>query len=222
MSKAAYTRARSWSGDLIDIITSRRFASTSYRFLALQIALKFADSESTPCIVFSAADPAEMSSDTLSMVALFLHEELGSNVLLVDGSFTNSGVSDLFGFTEEVGLTECLNDVEININDCIKPTANPGVFVFPAGQVSSQIRRPAESQAVRVLMHELDQFDFILIQQGSITLDTRYLIFAQLADLVLLCCEEGATLVSEFEACQEIFREYEVGNVGVILLEAGE
>ena len=71
-------------------------------------------------------------------------------------------------------------------------------------------------------MQKLDQFDFILIQQGSITLDTRYLMFAQLADLVLLCCEEGATLVSEFEACQEIFREYEVENVGVILLEAGE
>jgi Mrp family chromosome partitioning ATPase len=219
--KAVFVSGRAWIREIIVAVTRRKPASISYRFLAHQVAVHFAGSDSTRSIVFSSADSAGLSSDTLLMVALFLHEELGSKVLLVDGSFTGGGVSERFGFTAEAGLSECLYGSGHNLNEYIKSTANPGVFVLPAGRISSQIRRPVDSQTVRSMLDELGQFDFVFIQQGSITLDTRYLIFAQLADLVLLYCEEGATMISDFEACQKLFREYGISNVGVILLEAG-
>ena len=221
VAKTLYRMGTGWIRDLIDSASGRKPASISYRFLAHQIADKFEGSESRPCIVFSAADSGGLGSDTSLMVALFLHEELGSKVLLVDGSFTAGGITERVGLTAEAGLSEYLDDPGRDLSDYIKPTASSGVFVLPAGRASHKITRPPGGQAVRSILDELTQFDYILIQQGSIAEDTRYLAFAQSADLVLLYCEEGATLVSNYEASRNILREYEIQNVGVILLEAG-
>ena len=211
---------RIWIRDFIDTVTRTKPASISYRYLARHIAVRFEDNERTKCIVFSSADWLTVSNDVLLMVAYFLHTELNTRVLLVDGSFRDDGVSDRFGFTQEAGLSECLYESGHTLSHYIKPTANPGVFVLPAGKLSDQAKHPVEAQSFLSRLEKLNQFDYVLIQQGPIVLDTRYLTFAQSADLVLLYVREGSTLVSELKECQKIFRDYKIQNVGLIISEA--
>lgn len=222
MSKVAYGWGRDWIRHLTDDITRRKPASISYRYLARELSERFAGYESTPRIVFSCADSLEASSEVLILVAHFLQDEIGGKVLLVDQTFRSGGVSDRFGYTGEAGLAECLFESGHSVTNYIKTTADPGVFVLPAGRVTGQGNRLLNTQSAMSLLDELNQFDYVLMQQGSITMDTRYLDFAQLADLVLLCVEEGKTLVSEFEACQKIFRDYKVQELGLIMMETDD
>ena len=221
--RVAYGRTKGWIREFLDAISRRKPASVSYRYLARQLAARFEASGRNPCIVFSSADSLEASCDVLMMTAYFLHDELGARVLLVDGSLTDGGVSDRFGYAGEAGLIDYFCESGDTLNDCFKPTANPGVYVLPAGKMPNQGRPAVRSQSVQVLLDNLsEQFDYVLIQQGLVTLDTRYMVFAQLADLVLLYTEEGGTLVNEYEACQKIFRDYQIQNVGLVMLEAGK
>lgn len=220
--RVAYGRTRGWVREFLDEIRRRKPASISYRYLARQLAARFEASERNPCIVFSSAESLEASCDVLMMIAYILHDELGARVLLVDGSLTAGGASDRFGYAGEAGLIDYFCESGDTLNDCFRPTANPGVYVLPAGKMPKQGRPAVQFQSVKTLLEKLsEQFDYVLIQQGSITLDTRYLAFAQLADLVLLYTEEGGTLVDEYEACQKIFRDYQIQNVGLIMLESG-
>lgn len=218
--KAVYGWGRDSIRDFVDELTRRKPASISYRYLARELSDRFAGLEKTPRIVFSCADSLEASCEILILIAHYLQDELGGKVLLVDQTFRSGGVSDRFGYAGEPGLTECLFESGHSVENYIKPTADPGVSILPAGNVSGKGRRPLNTQSVSVLLDGLDQFDYVLMQQGSITMDTRYLEFAQSADLVLLYVEEGKTLVSEFEACQKIFRDYQVRDLGLIMLEA--
>jgi len=222
MSRAVYGWGRDWINHLIDEISRRKPVSISYRYLARELSDRFADHESTPRIVFSCAASLEASSEVLILIAHFLQDEIGGKVLLVDQTFRSGGVSDRFGYTGEAGLTECLFESGHSVTNYIKTTADPGVFVLPAGRASGKGKRLLKTQSVASLLDELNQFDYVLMQQGSITMDTRYLDFARLADLVLLCVEEGKTLVSEFEACQKIFHDYNVQELGLVMMETDD
>ena len=220
--KAAYVRTREFFREFLDAITRRKPASISYRYLSRQLAARFTSNERAPCIVFSSADSLETSCDVVMMIAHYLHDELEARVLLVDGSLTSGGVSDRLGYADKAGLIDYFCESGDNLDGHFQPTANPGVFVLPAGRVPNKGRPVVRTGAVKSLLDDLSaRFDYILIQQGSITLDTRYMVFAQQADYVLLYTEEGGTLVSEYEASQKIFRDYNIENIGFVMLESG-
>lgn len=220
-SKRAYGRTRIWIKDFLDAINRKKPASIDYRYLARQLTGQFAESEKNPCIVFSSVDSLEASCDVLMMIAYYLHDELEARVLLVDGSLTSGGVGDRFGYAGEPGLIDYFCESGDTLDDNIKPTSTPGVFLLPAGKMPKEGRPVVRSESVKALMEKLNsQFDFVLVQQGPVTLDTRYMVFARLADLVLLYLEEGSTLASELEASQKIFRDYQIQNVGFILLKS--
>ena len=89
-----------------DSVLRRKHPSVSYRFLAQQIEGRFADHSGSRTIVFSSADPQDISTETLLTIAYFLHVELGKKVLLVDGSFGLSDLSDRLDSLTDAGLSE--------------------------------------------------------------------------------------------------------------------
>ncbi len=220
MSISIYGWCRRQVRHFIDSITRKKYASISYRYLARELADRFAHHTGAPRIVFSCLDSLEASTDVLLMIAHFIQDETGGQVLLVDHSLRNGGVSSRFGHSSAAGFSECLYESGHSVQDYFKSTDHPGVFVLPAGKIFGRGLCSFESQSVTALLNEFNQFDYVLIQQGSITTDTRYLDFARLADLVLLVVEEGNTPVSEFEFCQKIFRDHGIQDWGVILSES--
>jgi len=216
---AAWEFTRDAVKQLIARLTYRRYASISYRYLARDLYDQFAEHEGTPRIVFSCADSLQACSETLILIAHYLQEEVGGNVLLIDQTFKAGGVSDRFGYNGAAGLADCLFESGHLAEEYVQSTADPGVFIMPAGSATGQGTGPLKADSVRALLEKFDHFDYVFMQQGSITMDTRYLEFARAADLVLLVVEEGKTAVAEFEECQNLFRDYQVKEMGVVMLE---
>ena len=202
------------------LLPNRRYASTTYRFLAKQLAEDLAGLETTPKIVFSTTGDLETSSEILLMLAYYVQDELSCNVLIVDGTFRRGGVSDRLGLNNPIGFVDYLCGEHWTPNPLIASTANSNIFVMPGGSTPNLKREPLDRDVVEAKLGELTKgFSFVFIQQDSIARDTRYLVFNQLADMVLLHAIERETRMHELESCRKIYHDHLIGNVRLVLSE---
>jgi hypothetical protein len=92
---------------------------------------------------------------------------------------------------------------------------------MPPGRSRERLPRPIDAERVTRLYKALGaQFDYILVQQGAVVNDTRYLVCAAKADLILVLVEEGLTPVNELDRCLEVFRSHQITGYRVVLCEA--
>lgn len=218
--QAIYQTTSEWVRDFLDIITRRKPSAVSYGFLAQQIESRFSEDKGTRSIVVSSADSQDLSTEVLLLIAYSLNYELGKKVLVIDGAFGFSDLSQRLGLKEADGLAEYLYQSGHDLTNLIQTVVDDGVFVLPRGQCSPSGSRQVKQETVSAMLADLDQFDYILIQQSAITMDTRFLPFAQEVDFVLLYLEERCTLVSEFESNQKTLHEYGIENVGFIMSDS--
>src|SRR5262249_49763588 len=144
--------------------------------------------------------------------------ELGSRILVVDGSLGDAVVSALLGHACDAGLIDFIHDYDRSVMDLIKATARQNICILPAGRPRSGDLQPIEASRVVSLYTQVrNRFDYILVQQGPITLDTRYLVFAAKADLVLVLVEEGVTQLSELDRCLDTFSSHQIADVRLVL-----
>jgi Mrp family chromosome partitioning ATPase len=216
----ARTRSRlGWLRRLLrDSRTKGSTAALSYRFLARQIDVDLPHTEAGRTILISSSVPQGSSNEAVLMFAHAMVAELGSQILVVDGTLGDDAVGDLLGHAGEVGLIDFIHGRDRSVADLIKPTTRQNICVLPAGRPRSGDLQPMEAARVVALYTELrNRFDYILVQQGPIILDTRYLVFAAKADLVLVLVEEGVTHLSELDRCLDTFSSHQIAEVRLVL-----
>jgi Mrp family chromosome partitioning ATPase len=198
------------------------FPSASYRYLARKIALDMNTSETGNSIVFSSASDMTKSSEVLLMFSHFLQDELSSSVLIIDATFRNNGLTRLLGLEDRPGIIDVLVPGDSSTPDFESVThqLNGNVSFISAG-VAQQRRVPyvSEEQVQTFIDKFKAEYDYVILQQDDIQIDTRYLPYAKSADLVLLHLEERTTAIESFDQKMEIFANHNITNVKHILSE---
>jgi Mrp family chromosome partitioning ATPase len=198
------------------------FASGSYRYLARKIALDMSDSPTGNSIVFSSATDMSKSSEVLLMLSHFLHDELSCSVLIIDATFRNNGLTKLLGLEERPGIIDVLVPGDNSKPDFASVTHDlkGNISLISAGVVQQQRVPYVSEEQVQGFIDEFKtQYDFVILQQDEIQIDTRYLPYAKSADLVLLHLEERSTAIESFDEKMDVFRNHNITNVKYILSE---
>ncbi len=196
-------------------------ASKSYRYLARQVALNMTETEGGKLIVFSSATNMDINNEILLMFSHFLKDELASNVLVIDGTFGSSGLTRLLGLDEYAGFIDVLtNECDIANIESVTQSLKDNIWFIPVGAISKlQLPYVPEIQ-VKCLIDKLKiKYDYVILQQDNISMDTRYLPFAKSAELILLHLEEQKTLITSFDEIRDVFMEHQITNVKYILSE---
>lgn len=208
-----------WMGRLLNLVAPKDHASRSYRYLARKIEEDLSASRKSHALIFTSPCSAELVADTLMMFSYFLQDELDCKVLMVDGTFRQDALGLRFMPGVYPGFMDLLYGNEaLEPGDLIVPTGRKNIFLLPSGNSPKAGFSSLNPEKIKSLIRQLEVgFDYILIQQGSILRDTRYLPFTSLVDRILLLVEEGETLVTELEECQRLFREYKLSNVRLVM-----
>ena len=150
-----------------------------------------------------------------------MRDELGSSILLVDGTGRPDGVGGRLGHSGRPGFLDLVHSDDKHLSDVVLPTARPGISVLPAGRPPGDgpvALRHAEVE--RFFAEARRAFDYVVVQQPAILEDRGFLRFAASADLVLLIVEEGRTGLDDLARCRSLLDEYQVENVRVVLCTA--
>lgn len=208
-----------WMGNLLNFFAPKDPASRSYRYLARKIEEDLGDECKSRTLILTSPCSADLVADTLMMFSYFLQDELDCKVLMVDGTFRKDGLSRRFMPGVYPGFMDLLYGNEaLEADDLVVPTGRRNIFMLPSGNSPKSGFSSLNPEKVKSLLRQLESgFDYILIQQGSILRDTRYLPFTSMVDRILLLVEEGETLVSELEECQRLFQEYRLSNVRLVM-----
>ena len=207
------------SDRILKLFRKPQLPSVRYRYLARQIAMELVDVERARVLLFSSCESFEDSNDIVLMFAHFLHDELESRVLVIDGTFRKEAVSSRLELSDRPGFIDLLTGSEATLEDLVVQTGSPGVMLLPVGQREEDRRYGAISRdaIVALLEQTHEQFDYVLIQQGPIVLDSRYMLFTRFSDLVLWHIGEGSTRQEAYEECHRTFRDHGVENTRLIL-----
>ncbi len=198
-------------------VTPKR-ADLSYRYLARQIDTDLPISGTGRTILVSSAIPLASSNEASLMFACFLATELGRRVLLVDGTFGQSGVGSALGHAGAPGLLDVVCSPNFPLSQLVQPTARENVFLLPAGRTAVTQSLPIEASRIAAFYTEAcEQYEYVVVQQGAIFDESRYLQFTQCADMVLVLADEGLTPVEVLDRCTAVFRDHQVNNVRLVV-----
>jgi Mrp family chromosome partitioning ATPase len=195
-------------------------AGLSYRYLARQIDIDLPRTGGGRTILLSSSVPPTASNEAMLMFSHALAEELGARVLLVDGTFGPEGVGSALGHDGATGLMDLAYDSLHDPFDAVQATSRHNISLLPAGRRRSGWPMPIATDRVAGLYEQLcHRYDYVLVQQGSIIADTRYLVAAAKADLILVLVEEGVTPVDELDRCLDVFRSHQISSIRLVLCE---
>lgn len=130
--------------------------------------------------------------------------DAGRTALLVDCNLRNPSLHRLFGETEKLGITDYLENSQLDVEDIIHPVGIERLRVIPAG---SKHDIPAEyftSQRVQKLLDGIrsryaDRFVILDAPPMSESADTR--ILAELSDYILLVVPYGRVTDMQVDGC---------------------
>lgn len=114
-----------------------------FRIIKRQVMLTAAESRAgigSPLgerILIASANPGEGKTYCAVNLALSIAAEKDNEVLLVDADFAKPSVLSALGLPAGLGLMDALADPSIAVEDCIMGTDVPGLFVLPAGQMTT-------------------------------------------------------------------------------------
>jgi len=145
----------------------------------------------------------------------------GRFTLLVDGDLRRPNAHQIFDLSPTPGLCEVLRN-EAQLEDVIRPTRVPGVWLLPAGRWDISAIQALVNDELREDFAKLREgFDFILIDSGPVLTDSDALLLGRYADGVLLSVLRDVSRVPYvFEACERI-RSMNIPLLGAVVNGVG-
>ena len=133
-----------------------------FRIIKRQVMLTAAESRAgmgSPLghrILIASANPSEGKTYCAVNLALSIAAEKDNEVLLVDADFAKPSVLSALGLPAGPGLMDALADPSVCIEDCVMGTDIPGLFVLPAGQMTTSDTEWLASARTARLFEALD------------------------------------------------------------------
>lgn len=172
-------------------------------------------------LVFASADQSEGKTYVVGNLGAAL-ASAHRKVLLVDGNLRKPALHELFGSTNEHGLSDLLtrqlSDDPVKMSDVIRQTQVPGLYLLTAGKASTQAPEILSSVQLPQLLQEVGKgFDFVLIDSPPVLpfADARSL--AHAADSVVLIIRANSTSRREALLAREAISQDNSAIAGAIL-----
>ena len=181
-----------WEHDTSLLGESFRAALTSIMFSSgLHDAGSLAGAPRGAVLVVSSTDAMEGKTTVVSNLGAAL-AQAGRRVLLIDGDLRKPSLHKVFGMAnEDAGLTDLLRSAEameaVNVENTIRQTAVPGLWVLPSGTGRDGIPKLLYAANLNALLERFRaEFDLVLVDSPPMGLLTDARILGRLSDGVVL------------------------------------
>jgi capsular exopolysaccharide synthesis family protein len=202
---------------LITLTNPRSPASEAYRSLRTNLMFSSIDHPLTTLVITSAG-PDEGKSVTVANLAVTLAQG-GKRTILVDADLRKPGQDEIWGLSQEPGLTTMLME-----NLAEPPMCDVGVenlWVLPSGPLPAAPADLLGSPRMDAVIAKLtERADVVLFDAPPVVAVTDAALLATKLDGLLLVLRAGATRRDFAERAKELLERINVRIVGVVLTNA--
>lgn len=171
-------------------------------------------------ITISSPIKGDGSTFCATALALNLAKNKYSRVCLVDANFQDAGLSKLFNADKKAGLIEAITD---NSPPAFTPISEHHLTFIAAGNLAKKTELGYYMDSARDLMNRLEaEFDFIVIDAGSVLSQHESLTFGKLAHELLLVVSSGVTRKSAIADAEKKLAAENLQASGIIFNHAQE
>jgi len=167
-------------------------------------------------IVVTSAGPQEGKTTTLISMGITLANG-GQRVLLVDSDMRRPRLHKSFGVPNSLGLSSLIVG-EGSLEEAIKSTTIPGLFVLPSGPVPPNPAELLHTERFKALARELgEKFDRVLFDSPPVGAVTDPLVLANQMDGTLLVAKMLRTNKDLAERAAKSLKDANARVLGVVL-----
>ncbi len=172
-------------------------------------------------LVFTSAEPVEGKTTVAANLAIAL-TDAGRKVLLIDADMRRPRLHAIFDLINDKGLTDLLagggNDLDAALDDLVRPTQIPNLWLLPSGQGGASVSRLLYSPALEhLLTHAKTRFDLVLVDSPPVSLYADARMFGKLSDGVVLVVRANKTSRETVRAVFERLMDDGIPILGTVL-----
>ena len=201
---------------LITLTDPSSAASEAYRTLRMNLQFASLDRQLRSLLITSPG-PGEGKTTTLANLAVTL-AQVDQRVIMVDCDLHHPLLHQLFGLSNEPGLTTMMLDDEALAQPPLQATAVKGLSLLASGALPP---RPADllgSKRMEVVLNKLlETADLLLLDAPPVMTVTDAVVLATKVDAVLLVTSAGATKREHAQGAIERLKKVNAQIVGSVL-----
>ncbi len=183
----------------------------------LRTNIQFVNVDNPPrIIVMTSPSPQDGKSTIAANLALAM-AETGRRVILIDADLRRPTVSDTFGITERIGLTDMIVG-KAQIADVLhRAPQNPQLYVLPAGTIPPNPSELLGSQALMDFLNKLAEHATVILDAPPLLPVTDSAILAARTDGAIVVISAGKTHIDELGKALTNIRKVNGKTLGVII-----
>ncbi len=174
-------------------------------------------------LTVTSSQTGEGKSVTVGNLGIVMAEVRHHQILLLDADFRRGTLAKLFGLENEPGLVDVLQG-ETHIDEVIRRTIVPNLFVVPAGSVDDS--NPAEllsSKRAAAIFDDLrDRYTYVLVDTPPSSDVADAGIVGQLADAAFLVIHMGKTPQPVVRKVVQTLQASHINLLGCVLTSADD
>ncbi len=164
-------------------------------------------------IAFIGESPQVGCSMVAACAGIGLAERLGAKVLVIEASFEQPDLAQLFGLEATPGLSEVLSG-EARLEDALRATEVPGLSILPGGQGTKVQPGCFASAATRKILEEATTgHQYVLLDLASIVRQPEARLLLWDASTAVVVARGGVTRKDRMRTLAEVIR----GSGGCLL-----
>jgi len=170
-------------------------------------------------LLVTSAEPNEGKSTIIANLARIMAQS-GRNVLVVDADLRLPTIHKLFNMPNDAGLSNVLKH-EARINEVVKHSPVPGVFVLTSGPTPPNPSELLGSSLMANLIKQMAQsFDIVLLDAPALLAVTDAGVLAQAVDGVVLVVSRAQAAQEAVRAARQQLDDVKAPTVGVVVNRA--
>ena len=203
-------------GGLVTLTDPRSSVAEAFRTLRTNLEF-FSLDNPVRTLVVTSAGPGEGKSTTLANLAITT-AQTEKKVYLVDCDLRRPVLHQLFGTTNEIGLTNMIRDDALRSNPPLRETQVPGLWLLPSGPLPPNPSELLGSKRMEEVIARLkDDADLVLFDTPPSMLVTDAAVLASKVDGVLLVFSAGRTKRDHAQKAKALMEKVNARLVGVVL-----
>jgi non-specific protein-tyrosine kinase len=204
------------SDSLITLTSPRSPVSEAYRTLRTNLEFSSLD-EPLKTMVVTSPGPEEGKSTTLANLAVTLaHAE--KRVILVDCDLRRPSQHEIFGLSNEVGLTTMVVDEQAMRDPPLLETGVEGLQLLPSGPLPPNPSELVGSRRMAEIIRALsERADLVLFDAPPVIAVTDAAVLASRVDGVLLVIKAGTTKRDHAKRAKALLDKVNAHVVGAVL-----
>lgn len=171
-------------------------------------------------LMVTSAVTGDGKSLTATNLGISMAQELDRSVLLVDADLRRPSLHHLLGFSQEVGLAECLVN-GVDLGDAVVRTDIDKLSVLTAGKETAKPQELFDTQKLQRMLEEIRhryRDSYVIIDTPPLLPFAEPRALAHLVDGIILVIREGVTSRDSVSESLEILKECPV--LGMVLNES--